>query len=201
MMHLISEAITNWLEQEGVVSSKEYELYAYAAYSFLFGILPIIIVFLLGLCFGMIQEGIVLILPFMLLRKFCGGYHLNSLVACIIFSTILLTVALGAVKVITFLGATSLLTVLVFLCVIILFVFSPVENNARKLSENEKRVFRKISRALACATLSIYLLSKIALSERYTVPIGVGIILVAFLMIPCIPAKIISFTREMSKHY
>ena len=197
MMRIISEAITNWLEQEGMVSSKEYELYVYAAYSFLFGILPIIIVLLLGLCFGMIQEGIILILPFMLLRKFCGGYHLSSLVACIIFSTILLTVALGAVKVITFLGATSLLTVLVFLCVLILFAFSPVENNARKLSVNEKRTFRKISRTLACATLVIYLLSNIALSESYTVPIGDGIMLVAFLMIPCIPAKITSFTHEI----
>lgn len=189
MIQELSSRVAKWLEQEGAISGKDKGLFSYAVYSLLFGLLPIFIVIILGLAFGMLREGLLMITPFMLIRKFSGGYHISSLGTCIIFSTIILAVALSTVKVIINLAATSLLTVLVLLCVLILFIFSPIENNARKMSENEKKTFRKISQILACATLVIYLLALVAMPENYFVPIGVGILLVAFLMMPCIPAK------------
>ena len=84
MINIVSDAIAKWLEMEGAVSNEDRPLYAYAVYSFLFGLLPIGIMLLLGLCFGMIQEGLVLIIPFMMLRKFCGGFHLKSPGICFV---------------------------------------------------------------------------------------------------------------------
>lgn len=93
MIQELSSRVAKWLEQEEAISGKDNGLFSYAVYSLLFGLLPIFIVTILGLAFGMLREGLLMITPFMLIRKFSGGYHLNSLKMCITFSTVLLALA------------------------------------------------------------------------------------------------------------
>ncbi len=186
MIKELSSSAAGWLEQEGAISGEDHTLFAYAAYSLLFGLLPIFIVTVLGTVFGMLREGLLMILPFMLIRKFSGGYHLNSSRQCIIFSCALLTLALVIVKVILYFNSTSLLMILVTLSMLSLCHFSPVDNDARKLSEKERRQFRKIAQILSASMFATYTLLRIVASINYATPIGVGILLAAFLQILCI---------------
>ena len=39
----------------------------------------------------MVVEGLLMILPFMLIRKFSGGFHLKSSTVCLVSSTLLLS--------------------------------------------------------------------------------------------------------------
>lgn len=186
MIHIVSDAIAKWLEMEGAVSSEDRTLYAYAAYSFLFGTLPIGIVMLLGSCFGMLQEGIVLIIPFMMLRKFCGGFHLKSSGICFVATISVLTFSLGLVMHTVHAEQMGVLTVLVCLSVLSLCIFSPIENQARKLSEKERIVFRTVARVLSLISLAIYFYLSFHVSIRYSAAFGVGILLVGVLQVPCI---------------
>lgn len=183
MIRELSSRIAEWLEQEGAISGEDNGLFSYAVYSLLFGLLPIFIVTLLGLAFGMLREGLLIITPFMLIRKFSGGYHLDSPKLCIILSTGLLTLAMGLIKLIVQGGYVLLLTVLVSLSVICLCVFSPMDNNARKLTNKERQLFRGIACVIGVASLLVYFVLFKITQVRYTAAFGVGILLVACLQL------------------
>lgn len=183
MIQELSFKVAKWLEQEDAISGKDNGLFSYAVYSLLFGLLPIFIVTILGLAFGMLREGLLMIIPFMMIRKFSGGYHLNSPKLCIICSTVLLALAMRFIKVIVCGGHLSLLTVLVVLSVICLCAFSPVENNSRKLTRKERQLFRKVACILAMASLVGYLVMCEAIAIQYSAAFGVGILLAAVLQI------------------
>ena len=184
MIQELASSVTKWLERENAISSENHALFAYAAYSLVFGLLPVFIVTAVGLAFGMIQEGLMMILPFMLIRKFSGGYHLNSSNICIVLSTTVLALALTFTKVIINEGHTAILSLLVLLSVVSLCVFSPIDNAARKLTEREKQLFHKITCVLATGFMALYLIMCRTLSVQYSVAFGVGILLAAVLQIP-----------------
>lgn len=183
MIRELSSWVAKWLEQEGVISREEKGLFSYAVYSLLFGLLPIFIVVILGLVFGMLREGLLMIMPFMLIRKFSGGYHLNSSKHCVALSTALLALAMGLIKLIVQEGYMTVLTVSVSLSVICLCLFSPVENIFRKLTDKENRLFHKIACVLAIAVMAVYLITYTTEPVQYTAAFGVGIVLVATLQI------------------
>lgn len=189
MIRELSSGIAKWLEQEGAISGEDNGLFSYAVYSLLFGLLPIFIAVVLGLAFGMLREGLLMITPFMLIRKFSGGYHLDSPKLCVILSTALLALAMGSIKLIVQEGYIKFLTVLVFLSVICLCVFSPVENHARKLTSKERRLFRKIACVLAVIAMAVYLIMYKTASVQYTAALGTGILLVAILQVPHVIAS------------
>lgn len=186
MIEILSKCIVTWLEKEGIVSEESRSLFGYAAYSLLFGLLPVFIVTVLGIILGMLREGILMLIPFMLIRKFSGGYHLNSPQWCIVFSSALLTLALFTVKLIVYWHNTSLLTILVMLSVLSLCLFSPIDIDARKLTKKERQQFRRIAQMLSISMLSTYITLRVAAFINYAVPIGVGILLAAFLQILCV---------------
>lgn len=189
MIQELSSRVAKWLEQEGAISGKDSGLFSYAVYSLLFGLLPIFIVVILGLAFGMLREGLLMITPFMLIRKFSGGYHLDSPKLCVVLSIALLTLAMGFTKQIGQEGDVTLLTVLVSLSVICLCVFSPVDNDFRKLTIKEKRIFRKVACIVAIIFLIGYMIMCATIPNQYTIAFGAGIILAATLQIIAVLAK------------
>ena len=185
MTDVISEGIAKWLAREGVIVEEEQNLFSYAAYSLFFGLLPVIISIALGAVFGILYESILLLLPFMLLRKFSGGFHFDSAKLCIVCSIALIALALGAIK--WLLSGISLtpIAVCVLLSAISLWINSPIESLARKLSANEKVLFRNISRVLIVIVFLTFLLL-LFFENKSAIPIGVGIVVTALLQIPCI---------------
>lgn len=189
MIKEFSYRIVKWMVREGVIPDKDKGLFSYAIYSLLFGLLPVFIVILLGFVFGMLREGLLMIVPFMLIRKFSGGYHLDSPKICVIFSTILLTVAMGVIKIIVQGECMVLLSMLVSLSVICLCVLSPMDNDFRKLTKKERQLFRKIACTLAIISLVGYIAMCKVMSIQYAAAFGVGILLVAVLQILGVAAK------------
>lgn len=183
MIRDFSSGVVKWMEQEGVISVEDKEVFSYAVYSLLFGLLPIFLVTLLGLCFGMLREGLIMITPFMLIRKFSGGYHSNSPKLCIIFSTALLAIAMVFIKITVQGGYTVFLRVLVVLSALCLSKFSPVDNGARKLTDKERQLFRRIVCAFAVISVGGYIFMCRTIPNQYATAFGTGILLAAFLQI------------------
>lgn len=190
MIKALSSGVTEWLRKEGVVPPQNQALFSYAVYCFVFGMLPILLAFILGLLFRMLHESLVMILPFMLIRKFSGGYHSNNPKKCILLSSLLLFISLWGVKLILATNTSILLTSLVAVSTLGLWILSPIDNNQRKLSERERRAFCTVVRILSVVALSVYLSMQASSRRTQAVPIGVGIVLVAVLQLPCIPRKL-----------
>ena len=160
------------------------ELYEYAAYSFLFSLLPLCLVIIIGCAVNMVIEGILMVIPFMLIRKFSGGFHLNSSAVCFVSSTALLSLFIFIVKFVTISAQIPLFTGGVVLAAIQIFLCSPIDNEARKLSEKETVTFRTVAR--------VYVILTCVKQWRFSVPVGAGIIITALLQLPCL------FTRKCS---
>lgn len=186
MITLISESIFRWLEKEDILPEDQHSLYVYAAYSMIFGMLPFIIITMLGIAFDMVKEGLLMVFTFMAIRKFSGGVHLKSARYCVFFSIFLLAISLRIIKLICHTGQINILSHLVITSVLIIWSFSPIDNAARRLMPKEKKVF-KIIAVILSTTATIFYFSLQTMEHMQTaVPIGVGIILTACLLLPCI---------------
>lgn len=178
-----------WLLRTGAISQEDKDLYEYAAYSLLFSLVPLVIVIGFSILMGMLPQGITFVVPFLLLRKFSGGYHLESPGICFCVSVIVVLAFLLAIQYITRVNAYLYCIPTVILAALQLMVFSPIDSEARKLSEKEARVFKKIARAMTVASICVFAIA--ACVEQYWISIGVGagVFLAACLQWPCIAGK------------
>lgn len=189
MIAKLSVMTVEWLLRAGAISENDRELYEYAAYSFLFSLLPLILVMLLGAVSGMLLEGVLMIVPFMLIRKFSGGFHLQSSGVCFVSSTLLLSAFLFLIRLVTVKQSFLLLSCFVAAAAIQLFLCSPIDNEARKLSAKERAVFKKVARIMSALLLAVYIVLGSLGLNRVAVPVGAGIILTALLQVPCFFAR------------
>lgn len=190
MIGKISSAVAAWLAREGVVADSERELFAYGMYSLLFGLMPVLLAAILGLALGMLYEGLLLVVPFMLIRKFSGGYHLKSPGMCIVASTCLLALAMWLTKGIISSGRTGIVSCVTALAAVCICLCSPIDSEARRLSEKEAKVFRAVARGMTILAFAIYQILATLGNIRSAAPVGVGIQVVAVLQLPCLVKRI-----------
>ena len=198
MIHKISGAITKWLVKAGAISEEDKELYEYAAFSFLFTLLPLALVLILGAVFGMLLEGVLLILPFMLIRKFSGGYHLKSSVVCTISSTVLLSLFLLVIRVVTAHSAYPAYSIAVGMSVLLLIVLSPIDSEERRLNERERIVFKKAAVVIALAVGAVYAVLMLCSQPGMAVSVGSGLVLSALLQLPCLVSRLVAGKKAHS---
>ena len=144
MIARMSSIIVKWLLHAGAISENDRELYEYAAYSFLFSLLPLILIMLLGCASGMLLEGVLMIVPFILVRKFSGGFHLQSPGVCFVSSLLLLSAFLFLIRLVSMKQSFILLSCLAVASTLQLFFCSPIDNEVRKLSEKERAACKKV---------------------------------------------------------
>ena len=189
MITKMSSVIAKWLLHAGAISESDRELYEYAAYSFLFSLMPLCLVVILGCITGMVIEGLLMILPFILIRKFSGGFHLKSPGICLVSSTLLLSAFLFIIRLVIDEQQMILFSCFVIASALQIFLCSPIDNDARKLNEKERLVFQKIARNMSTMFLVVYILLLLLGQLRFSVPVGAGILLTAFLQVPCFFTK------------
>ena len=81
-------------DRHNAIHEEEKELYEYALHSAVLLILPLFLAGTIGFCFGSIRTGIIVVIPFMILRKFSGGYHAKKLSHCLMGSVMLLSLCI-----------------------------------------------------------------------------------------------------------
>lgn len=185
MIAKVSSSIAEWLLRAGAITADDRELYEYAAYSFLFSLLPLCLVIVLGCVMGMVAEGVLMILPFMLIRKFSGGFHLKAPGACLISSTLLLCAFLLMIRFVASGQYLVPFSCLVAASALHVFLCSPIDNEARRLSEKEHTVFKRAARTMSVLFLFLYIVLLLLHQPRFSVSVGAGVILTALLQLPC----------------
>lgn len=185
-MEGVRNSIINWLIRNSAISEENRELYEYAVYSAELLILPVIMAIVIGWLAGSIINGILLIIPFMLLKKYSGGYHAKKLSICMIISTILLT-AMIKLSICDIKSAYMYITTCI--AIIELCVVSPIQSDNKVLNEKEIRHYKKIA-VIQLAVYSIVIICTSILSY-FTVAkcMCLGIILASLMQLPCIVTK------------
>lgn len=179
----MSEKIADWLIGQKAISSDERELYAYAVHCLFSLIYPIAFASVVGIISGMIMESIVMIIPFMIIRKFSGGYHADSFGKCLIISSIVIAGALLIGKNI-YNGAT--LNAFYIAASILLIIFSPIDSINKRLDDDDKMFCKKIT---IVTVFVFFTITEIlwCMGHRYYIGfIELGIILVVLLQVVAI---------------
>ena len=186
MIRFVSRAVAKWLLKHGAISVNEKELYEYGIYSFLFTLTPLFLVLMVSIPLNMAVEGVLLITPFILLRKFAGGFHFQTPLPCIIVSTLVLLGCLLEISVILEYGSFIIHTLLVYASIVPICILSPIDSENRQLSAKEKSAFHRIAIVLATINATLYSLLLILRTVEIAIPLGTGMILTALLQLPCL---------------
>lgn len=183
MFHMAINYVVKWLVANGAIDEEDTDLYEYAIYSFIFLVAPFVLTGIFGVFIGVPLKAIVMVTPFVIIRKYSGGYHARSLRICVICSCMLLLVFTYILKY----AESALLTDIVSLVSgsIIMF-FSPVESENKKLAPSDKKKYKKISMILVVVTWIMCIFMRLIRLERYEMALDMGLALTALLMIPCL---------------
>ncbi|MBQ3544240.1 MAG: accessory gene regulator B family protein [Lachnospiraceae bacterium] len=191
---MISKKISNivyWLIRNGAIDEQEYELYEYAIYCLLLLCAPMIMAVVFGIIMNETLKGVIMIIPFMMIRKYSGGYHAKSIRVCLTISSILMCTFFIILKNIQ---VSIALNVITCFSALIIAIFSPIDSENRRLEDTEVKRFNKISIIITFFVLLIYWLIQLTTWRDYSVCFGLSLILTAILMMPCINKK----ARKMS---
>lgn len=167
------------------INAEDFALYSYAMYSVMFVSIPILLSIAVGILMNMLLESILFIAPFVMIRKFSGGFHLKSPTVCLFVSTGIIAAFLFGIKFVLMHEVYLVPLVCMFILGILLFIKSPIDTEERKLSERETVVFGKIARIMVVAfwvaVMTLIWLRKYSVA----IPISFGIILSGALQVPC----------------
>ena len=183
IMNTCAKKLTQWLIENRAIEATDKELYEYAFYSIGITISPFVIVLIFGLWMGVPIEGVTMVLPFMCIRKYSGGYHAKSARTCFISSCIVLMICLWLVTKIRY---GIWLGIFVFVSVCSIAYFSPIDSENRRLEEDEIQDCKKKSILISIVFLCLKIVFLILGLENFTVAISVGMILSAGLQFPAI---------------
>lgn len=185
--------IADWLIRCQVITEEDRELYEYAIYSIFLTISPLFLAIVFGYLFGAVWESILIILPFVAVRKFSGGYHAKKAGICLISSSLLLVLCIilsfcvkcnGRLLFVTILSAISLMH------------FSPIESENRLLSRDEQVYYKKITAVIVVSFVIVDLLLFLFHIYMPVVCISIGLILSAGLQYPCVLNKLNKLIRR-----
>ena len=142
-----------------------------------------ILTIIIGSCMGKLKESIIIILPFMMIRRFSGGYHAKHLCSCLISSNCLLIIC---IRIASLIKCGLVLSIITFCAIFSLITFSPIDNENRRLNACEKKHYKHITAIIALLFGIVYFILCIFQIDTYAVCISVGLLLSAALQIPCI---------------
>ena len=192
-MEKCTDTVVNWMIRCNAINEADKELYKYALYSFFLLVSPLILAGVIGFGLGSVKHGVALIFPFVVLRKFSGGYHAKNLHTCILGSGFLLFLC---IMLSMHVQCDLKLAIATVIASVSLSTFSPIDSENRRLDTNEKRTYKKTTVffviLFGLLDIALFLLGKYI----YTICFSVGILLTAGLQVPCIVKKMCKSTKN-----
>lgn len=176
----MSEKIADWLIEQKAISTGERELYAYAVYCLFSLLYPIAFASVIGAFLGMPIEAVVMIMSFIAVRKFSGGYHADSFYKCLIISSIVIMTML---QISNYINNNLLFNVIYIASSILLMIFSPIDSANKRLDNDDKRFCKKITILIVVVLFIIVELQWIAGYRYYTKFIESGVMLAEILQL------------------
>lgn len=163
------------------ISLEEKELYLYGLKILIQWVVNVTLILSIGFWTKMIIECLLLLISFMLVRKFSGGIHLNKYVLCLISSGTILLCGLFLIKHKWFIDI-RLFRLFVLFATSLISIISPVIHPNKNINAHESKIYHLVTIVLASSfmILSVVLLDiPQILSWGYS--IGTGIILCSVL--------------------
>lgn len=124
---------------------EERELYVYGIFVTLSNLLYLVLALIFGLLLNCFVESIFYFFSFRTIRIYAGGYHAKTEFRCEFFSTLLIFTSLLLIKFYKLYDIELFLILCYIISIIVIYSFSPLDNEEKALSVKEKKYYRKKS--------------------------------------------------------
>lgn len=182
-MEHILRALSGWLIKHDAIEPDDRELYEYALYSFLVSVMPLAIFLIASGMIGMLTEGLLIVIPFMVTRKFSGGYHAGHAYTCMMISVGLLT---SSFYIVNHAECNWIVHILMAISGLSVVVNSPIDSENKRLEEDEINQYRRTT-CLLIIIIMVFYSALVALNQKhYAVCLAVSLVLTAVMQLPCI---------------
>ena len=183
-MERLAYMISDFFIRKNIIEEKQREICRYGYEVILSTILGGLLVIGISLLVGQLEAGIIFLLIFSSVRKFCGGYHADSYIKCNLVLILVLLVYLGIIRMMLSDNPTvPVMCVMMYLlymaCII---AYAPIDNENKRLSGYEKIKYRRISLIIGVIVGMVSAILYIVKKE-YAIMIIVTIFLVTILMV------------------
>ena len=149
IMEKLSQSIVGFICRNMQVDDEMAEVYKYGIEILISSLINFLLIFISSMILGDLIAGIVFMTLFILLRSYTGGYHAETYLRCNIAFICTYLATYGAAQVISDIKHNIVLTAaLLVLAYIPIWIFAPVKNRHKYLSEEKRRFSRFISTAV-----------------------------------------------------
>lgn len=186
-MSKIARNVSVWLYKQQAISKEDIELYEYGILNVIIAIAPVLMVLVIGFFMHGMVEGMIMLIPFLSIRKYSGGYHAPYMWVCTLTSCSLLMLC---IYVILHSSWGYAYWGVLGIAMIILWNLSPIDSKNKRLTEKDKIKYRKITRILLLIFLLIVVSFAVLSLTTEAKAVSMGIILTAVLQIPCVIKKL-----------
>lgn len=139
-MKRISEGLSDYVIQKGMVKEEDRELYEYGFTITIEAGLFVLFSLFVALYLHMLKEGILFFLIFAPLRSYAGGLHLNKFCSCFVLSCLTFS---GILLIVRYVHIPMLLSLIGLVVLeIAIYVLYPVENINREVGIEENSFFK-----------------------------------------------------------
>lgn len=188
--------IAEWLIAHKAIRREEYDLYVYAVHSLIMTLAPLGLALVLGVLMGCAVTAVTIIFPFMVIRKFSGGYHAKQAWICLIGSPLILG---GCIWLSDYITYDRRLIGVMLIAAVLLMINSPVESENRRLDGQERLAYKKVTIGLVLVSVLISFICYKCNLEKIAANLALGIILTGWLQVPCIQTNLSKRTCSVLK--
>ncbi|MCM1226703.1 MAG: accessory gene regulator B family protein [Clostridium sp.] len=140
----LANIIADFFIRKGIIDKNEHEIYVYGCEAILSALTNLIIVVLSGILTNEFLNIFIFYLVFLVMRKYCGGYHAKTHLRCNLIFTLNIWIVVLLIKNISITNMTFYVTAII-ISNILIFWLAPIENENKPLEKKEVNKYRKIA--------------------------------------------------------
>ena len=176
----MSNSLIQKLVEKGIIQKEEIQIYSFGLECLLLKLITFISYLVIAIIMGKLKEFAIIMLVFVPLRRSAGGYHAKTRLGCYMVSCIVLIITL-------FISPINIdkymLLILLAVSDIVFWFLSPVDNENKRMEDDEIIHFRTKTRQIVIVINSIYIFLMVFGFSQLSKTIILGMIMALFFLI------------------
>ena len=183
MISRLAEKAVDHIFPQGSLSRDDREVYIYGFFMLFSRIFFFLLTALWGVLLGVLLESVLLYAAFAMIRAYAGGVHASRESTCTICTSLTMLLCCAAIRLCTQLKPVLLPLAMLAFGVLVIGLLSPLDTEAKPLTEGEKREYRCKSIAAAIVISAAAILGLIFNMEKLFYPCVLSLFLESILLL------------------
>lgn len=189
MISRLAEKAVDHIFPQDSLSRDDREVYIYGFFMLFSRIFFFLLTALWGMLLGVLLESVLLYAAFALIRAYAGGVHASRESTCTICTSLAMLLCCAAMRLCTQLKPALLPLVVLAFSAIVIGMLSPLDTEAKPLTEEEKREYRRKSILITFIILAAAILGLIVGIYRVFYPCVLSLFLESILLLAGMAGK------------